>query len=370
MHTAFVPSCLRGFSMGVVATLLLIGTARAQDAPAVQAAAPERRDALKAMIEAAKKEGSVVYWDAVIQPETNEALTAGFRKHYGLPNNFAVRYTLTITTNLITRVEQETAAGNVTIDVASIASPPWITGLIKGGHVMQYDSPEHKAYQLTFDAGLGKAGWFAFNGAYTFIPMWSTEHEKKFAGKSYKDVLGAVPAGRISLNDSTKSATGLLTYMGLRQTLGLDYFKELAKMKPSFIVRSEATAERLTAGEDLMAFGGMPTRAYQYNDKGAKLKLMWPEEGLVLLGAGSFILAKAPHPNAAKLWLDYTLSEAGQQILSKHEALISGRSGFKSPLPEYAPSIDSLKLVKMDWSAISTEELNKARAEWVSVFNP
>lgn len=370
MHTAFVPSCLRGLLCGAAALLLLMGTARAQEPPAVQAAPPERREALKAMIEAAKKEGSVSYWDIVIQPETNEALTAGFRKYYGLPNNFPVRYTLSVTTNLITRVEQETAAGNVTIDVASIASPPWITTMIKAGHVMQYDSPEHKAYQLTFDAGLGKAGYFAFNGAYTFIPMWSTDHEKKFAGKSYKEVLGAVPPGRISLNDSTKSATGLLTYIGLRQQLGLDYFKELAKMKPYFIVRSEATAERLNAGEDLLAFGGMPTRAYQYNDKGAKLKLMWPDEGLVLLGQGSFILAKAPHPNAAKLWLDYTLSEPGQQILSKLEALVSGRSGFKPPLPEYAPAIDSLKLVKMDWGAITTEDLNKARAEWLSVFNP
>jgi iron(III) transport system substrate-binding protein len=358
---------LLAMTAGVTAT---IGPARAEDPPAVQAAPPEQRETLKALIEAAKKEGVVNYWDVVVQPETNEALTRDFRKRYGLPSSFGVKYTLSITTNLITRVEQEVAAGNVTIDVVSIASPPWITGLIKGGHVLKYASPEHKAYQLTFDAGLGQAGYFAFNGAYTFIPMWSTEHEKKFSGTSYKDVLGAVPAGRISLNDATKSATGLLTYMGLRQTLGLDYFKELAKMKPSFIVRSEATAERLAAGEDLMAFGGMPTRAYQYNDKGAALKVMWPQEGLVLLGQGSFILAKAPHPNAAKLWLDYTLSEPGQQILSKHEALVSGRAGFKSPLPEYAPPIDQLKLIKMDWGAITTEDLNKARAEWLSVFNP
>ncbi|MBV8167144.1 MAG: extracellular solute-binding protein [Alphaproteobacteria bacterium] len=347
-----------------------VSTARAEDPPAVQAAASEQRETLKALIEAAKKEGVVNYWDVVIQPETNELLTKDFRKRYGLPSSFGVKYTLSITTNLITRVEQETAAGNVTIDVASIASPPWITGLIKAGHVMKYDSPEHKAYQLTFDAGLGKAGYFAFNGAYTFIPMWSTEHEKKFAGTSYKDVLDAVPAGRISLNDSTKSATALLTCIGLRQVLDLDYFKALAKMKPSFIVRSEATAERLAAGEDLMAFGGMPTRAYQYNDKGASLKIMWPSEGLVLLGQGSFILAKAPHPNAAKLWLDYMLSNAGQQILSKHEALVSGRAGFKSPLPDYAPPIDQLKLIKMDWGAITTDDLNKARAEWLSVFNP
>ncbi len=353
----------------VTMLVALQGAAQAQDSPALKAAPPELRDALRATIEAVKREGQVSYWDVVIQPETNDELTAAFRKHYGLPNSFGVKYTLSITTNLITRVEQEVGAGNVTIDVASIASPPWITGLIAAGHVMKYDSPEHKAYAVTFEAGLGKAGYFAFNGAYLFIPMWSTD-KLDFKGKSYRDVIGAVPTGRISLNDSTKSATALLTYMGIRQAVGVEFFRDLAKMKPFFIVRSEATAERVVAGEDLMAFGGMPTRAYQYNDRGAKLKCLFPDEGVVLLGQGSFILAKAPHPNAAKLWLDFMLSEQGQTILAGREALVSGRSGFKSPLPEYAPPIDQLKLIKMDWGAITTDDLNKARAEWVSLFNP
>ena len=58
-----------------------------------------------------------------------------------------------------------------------------------------------------------------------------------------------------------------------------------------------------------MSFTGMPTRAYQYNQKGAKLKFILPEEGVVLLPQGMFILKKAPHPNAAKLWIDFILSE-------------------------------------------------------------
>ncbi len=373
MHHFFASLRLRGQPALGLALLLLIGllgSAQAQDVPAVQAAAPERREALRATIEAAKREGVVSYWDVVIQPETNDALVAAFRKHYGLPSSFAVRYTLSVTTNLITRVEQEVGAGNVTIDVASIASPPWINGLIAAGHVMKYESPEYPAFALAFEAGLGKPGYFAFNGAYTFIPMWSADHRGDFTGKSYRDVIGAVPPGRINLNDATKSATALLTYMGLRSVLGIEFFRDLAKMKPLFIVRSEAMAERLVSGEDLMAFGGMPTRAYQMNERGAHLKLMYPEEGLVLLGQGSFILAKAPHPNAAKLWLDFTLSETGQTILAQREALFSGRSGLKPPLPDYAPPIDTLKLIKMDWNAITTEDLTKAKAEWLSLFNP
>jgi len=54
----------------------------------------------------------------------------------------------------------------------------------------------------------------------------------------------------------------------------------------------------------------------------------------------------------------------------KGEAMVSGRSGFKSPLPEYAPSIDALKLINVDWPGLSTEKLKVLRDEWTAIFNP
>jgi iron(III) transport system substrate-binding protein len=345
------------------------GIAAAQEPPALQGKSPEEKSRLTALIDAAKKEGAVSYWDAIIQPETNDALTAAFKKRYGLPASFQVNYTLSSTVGLITRVDQELGANRVTIDIAAVGSPTWTFEKVAGGHVLQYDSPEYKNYELVFERGLGAKGYFAFNGAYMFVPMWSEDH-LKFTGKSYKDVLKAVQPGRLSVGDATKSATYLATYEGQSHVLDKAFFTDLAKLKPSFIVRSEQIAGRLVSGEDMLAYSGMPTRAYQYNQKGAKLKFLIPEEGVVLLPQAMFILAKAPHPNAAKLWIDFILSEEGQQLMVKGEALMSGRSGFKSPLPEYAPAIESLKLMKMDWKGLSTEQLKKVRERWTGIFNP
>jgi iron(III) transport system substrate-binding protein len=351
------------------ALALTASGALAQEPPALQGVSAEDKARLAALIEGAKKEGSLSYIDAIIQPETNDALTAAFKKRYGLPASFQVNYTLSATLALITRVDQEINAGRVTIDVAAVGSAPWVFEKSRGGHILPYASPEYKNYQVVFERGLGKNGEFAFNGAYMFVPMWSEDH-LKFAGKSYKDVIGAVPAGRLSVGDATKSATYLATYFAQKASLDKPFFDGLAKMKPSFIVRSEQIAARLVSGEDLMAYSGMPTRAYQYNQKGAKLKFIIPTEGAVLLPQCMFILKAAPRPNAAKLWIDFILSEEGQNILVKGEALISGRSGFKSPLPEYAPPIDSLNLIKVDWEKMTTPELQKAREEWSGIFNP
>jgi iron(III) transport system substrate-binding protein len=250
-----------------------------------------------------------------------------------------------------------------------VGYPSWVFERAAAGDVMEYDSPQYKFYAEVMARGLGRKGFFAFNGAYLFVPMWNADRIR-FGGRFWKDVVGAVPAGRISIGDVSKSAAYLANYAGQRDVLGLDYFKSVAAMKPSFLVRSEQIAGRLVTGEDLMTFSGMPTRAYQYNQKGAKLKFMLPEEGAVLLPQSMFILARAPHPNAAKLWVDFILSEEGQTIVVKGEAMVSGRSGFKSPLPDYAPGIDSLKLINVDWQGLTDAKLRERREEWIGVFNP
>jgi iron(III) transport system substrate-binding protein len=345
------------------------GSSWAQEPPVFTGAPAEEKARLTQLIDAAKKEGSLIYWDVVIQPETNNALTAAFRRYYGLSNAFQVHYQLLATSTLVTRVEQEISAGRVTADVAAVGYPSWAFERAAAGDAMAYDSPQYQFYADAMDRGLGRKGVFAFNGAYLFVPMWSADRVK-FDGKSWKDVINAVPAGRMSIGDVSKSVAYLASYAGQRQVLDRDYFKAVAKMKPSLLIRSEQVAARLVSGEDLMAFCGMPTRAYQYNQKGGKLKFMLPEEGAVLLPQNMFILAKAPHPNAAKLWVDFILSEQGQTIIVKGEAMVSGRTGFKSPLPEYAPSIDSLKLINVDWQGLTQEKLRELREEWIEAFNP
>ena len=119
-----------------------IGTAWAQQAPALTAASSAERERLAPLIEGARREGRMTYWDTVIQPETHDELQTAFRRHYGLPNAFRVNYTLTGTGALVTRIEQELAADRVTIDVAAIASPTWVFEKLAAGHIARYASPE------------------------------------------------------------------------------------------------------------------------------------------------------------------------------------------------------------------------------------
>jgi len=344
-------------------------TARGQDIPAAKGLDQQGRAQLAQTIDAAKREGILVYADTIFQPTTNDVLVKAFRSYYGLPDSFRVNYTLLTSNTMTTRLDQELAANRVSFDVAAVGSPTWTFQHYKAGAFMKYESREDAAYRDVIKAGLGVDGYFVFNGGYAQIPIWNTE-VLKFDGKSYRDALAAAVPGRFSIGDVAQSESHLTTYAGLRQVLGVDFFKEMAKKKPTFIGRSELSAQRVVTGQDVIAFGGNPSRVLQANQKGAKLKILYPSEGFTFLPQLTFILAKAPHPDAAKLWIDFILSETGQTILANKEALISGRANFRSPVPDIAPNYAALKVIKVDWEKMTPDQLMKYREEWISIFNP
>jgi iron(III) transport system substrate-binding protein len=354
-----------------IAGLASCGAAEAQGVPAETGLDSAGKASLDALIQGAKSEGGFVYGDTIIQPTTNDLLTTAFLKYYGLPSSFQVRYTLLSSEAMITRIDQALSAGKTPFDLAAVGSPSWVYERFRDGDLLKYESSQYPAYTEAFSAGLGVDGSFVFNGGYAQIPIWNSEIID-FKGTSYKQALAAAPARRFSIGDAKQSASHLTTYAGLRQVLGVDFFKDMAAKHPTFIGRSELSAQRVVSGQDVIAFGGNPSRVLQADLKGAKLKILYPSEGFVFLPQSMFILKGAAHPNSAKLWTDFILSQQGQEILARNEALISGRTGFKSPFPDIAPSFDALrpKIIKVDWRAMTDEKLTQYRNEWLSIFNP
>ncbi|HBQ2591872.1 ABC transporter substrate-binding protein, partial [Klebsiella pneumoniae] len=53
--------------------------------------------------------------------------------------------------------------------------------------------------------------------------------------------------------------------------------------------------------------------------------IAYPKDYVLVLSRVSFISQESEHPNAAKLWLDYVLSEKGQQILASQADIPSIR---------------------------------------------
>ena len=76
--------------------------------------------------------------------------------------------------------------------------------------------------------------------------------------------------------------------------------------------------EKILSGEYLAGFFVSSAVAYPAQEKSAGLvKFVMPTDGTVVLGRGIGITPKAPHAATAKLFLDFVLSEAGQNAVAE-----------------------------------------------------
>ncbi|MGH6913898.1 MAG: ABC transporter substrate-binding protein, partial [Geminicoccales bacterium] len=87
--------------------------------------------------------------------------------------------------------------------------------------------------------------------------------------------------------------------------------------------------------------------------KGEAIKSIQPVEGVPFITSPQAILKKAPHPNAAKIFVDWTFSLEAQQILA-NRGLYVGHPGVEYPAAQVP--LKKLKLMTM-----SPEEANKMR---------
>jgi ABC-type Fe3+ transport system substrate-binding protein len=81
-------------------------------------------------------------------------------------------------------------------------------------------------------------------------------------------------------------------------------------------------------------------------------------------------MAKASHPNAAKLFVDFMFSEKGMKLYIDLEGVITLRDGMKVPdkIKKYSPPLAEINAIPMDWTKIDNQAANQYRDEFKEIF--
>lgn len=353
-----------------LAGMLLVGTiASAQSAPILdEITDPAERDRVSALIEEAKREGTVVYWTAGGTPELAEAVARGFVEKYGLGRNFRVQDLALRTSEIISRSAAEIEAGNVSVDIISGAIYEYYFELMDKGEIMYYESPEYAAFPMkgTFDI----PGYIVTHSSWSPVMMYNPRWVDPI--HDYEDILKPEHRGLIIMGDGVRSSSYLTAFRVLKDELGEDFMRELAKLNPIMSERSPDIVERVVSGERPIAFTGNQRVAYIAAQEGADIKVVFPERGVVLMPTPYVILKRAPHPAAAKLFIDYLYSEEVQRLFQEMSGYIMARP---IPVPDdmrdYSPPIDEIRVLPTDWEGLADlEGLEADRELFRSIFNP
>ena len=82
------------------------------------------------------------------------------------------------------------------------------------------------------------------------------------------------------------------------------------------------------------------------------------------------IASTAPHPNAAKLFINWLYSQEGMQLCVDTVSIMAIRDGIAAPekVKAISPAISDVKSIPMDWKSLTPEILTKFRNESVEIF--
>jgi ABC-type Fe3+ transport system substrate-binding protein len=270
-----------------------------------------------ALIEAAKKEGQVTWYTTLIVNQIIRPLKDAFEAKYP---GITLQYTRADDLVTSAKILAEGQAGRVQADIFDgIAN---MLPLEEAGLLAPFTVPNIGDYPAELKA---KNGYWVAVIMYVFAPGINTDLlPKDKAPKTFADLLDPKLKGKMAWNGSSMAGAfgfvaNILTTMG--EDKGMAYLRELAKQQVVNVdASSRAVLDQVIAGEfwiNLMAFNHHTVISAR---KGAPTDWLKIEPAPVTLDALG-LLKDAPHPNAARLLLEYLLSEEGQKVFQKNEYL-------------------------------------------------
>ncbi|WP_062017740.1 ABC transporter substrate-binding protein [Aureimonas sp. AU4] len=259
------------------------------------------------------------------------------------------------TTKVMAKLQAEFAAGSPQPDVLLIADSVTMEGLKRDGRLMAF--PEAKTEG--FDASLfDKDHTYFSTKLITTGFMGNTRAEGQPA--SWRDLAQPALAAQLTMPSPLTSGAALVHLAALVQNpdFGWPYVEALAKGGATASGGNGAVMKSVAGGEK--AFGVivdyMPIREAQ---KGAPVRFVWPTEGVTAVTEPVAVLKTARNPEAAKLFVDFLLSEDGQKLAAK-QGYLPARSGVEGPAG--FPARDTIKLMPLDAAkALEAEGENKRR---------
>ena len=337
-------------------TLLTIGILIFSGANALAASAPmsvsqlalyQGADRETILIQGAKKEGQIVFYNS---HTWFKAVAQEFEKKYPF---IKVAEWRADGADVMKRVIEESQAGRFLADVVESTAGN-MGGIHSHGLLQEHRSPELRFFDD--DVMLkGKNGVYYWADRETYISLgFNTNHiPAAEAPKRLNDLLDPKWKGKMSLAGGATAARWVGAVM---EMAGREFIEKLSGQDVNVHKLSGAAlANLVVTGEVPMSPTIFDSNIFVAKRKGAAVE--WRPVDPVVANVGySGLVAKAPHPHAALLFLDYIHSKEGQQFIVK--------GGLSSPRDDVESLVDQ-KFKKIYFEAkYSVEEYEKKVSEW------
>jgi iron(III) transport system substrate-binding protein len=306
------------------------------------------------VVEEAKREGKLT-WYATTNVEDARRFIAAFNEKYPFIQVQSLRMG---SGRAVNRLETEARAGTVNADVLNVNDVESVR-LVEKGFFAKYSSPElaHFPKHLLDPAGYA----LPFKNIPRVIGYSTRYVSPSEAPTRYEDLLEPKWKGKILMDPGDFTLySGFLQHWG--QERARSFLQRLSRQEIQWRPGQFLLAQGLAAGESSIGLI-FANHAEMLRAKGAPIDWDNRLDPIFLSANVNFILAKAPHPNAARLFADFTLSKESQMILADTWRI--------TPYPGVAPKTKkldpkNLKLLMID--SLPDRILQQHIEDWKAIF--
>ncbi len=136
------------------------------------------------------------------------------------------------------------------------------------------------------------------------------------APQAWVDMLKPSFKGRKLIIQDSAAGTAFNQMYILERLLGVDFMRAWGAQRPIVVATAAQLIDLLARGEALVGATVDHFRAFEPDAVKAGIVGVYPSEGMPVALAPVAILQGAPHPNAARLFIDFTLSREGNTLLN------------------------------------------------------
>ncbi len=299
------------------------------------AATPAQQSEWDRVLAAAKQEGTV----AVIGPTGDDrrtALTEDFEKTYGI----TVEYLADAGAGIPPRISAERGADQYRWDVFIGGTTTGLESLIPMGALDPLepalirpevkDPAQWRGGTLEFvDEGRTLLVMTPFHRGTLFINTAQVQPDEL---KSYRDLLDPKWRGRLVSDDPRRAGPGqaTFTFFYLHPELGPDFMRALLRQDLTLMQDYQQEIDAVGQGRVPILIGGSDALAEARIKQGIPLGIVDPrvlrERSDVSPASGATALFnKAPHPNAARVYLNWLLDKDAQTAYARATSYVSSR---------------------------------------------
>jgi iron(III) transport system substrate-binding protein len=120
--------------------------------------------------------------------------------------------------------------------------------------------------------------------------------------------------GQIIMRTPWTSGGGTHLYYFAKKVYGQDWVTKMQAQNATFSEDQDAALLQVARGEFAIGLAMTGRQGAEFIKAGQPLRAVWPDDFVITSTQGNQLIVKAPHPNAAKVFINWNITERGQQF--------------------------------------------------------